>query len=265
MRRTDPFQLALVGLTGLVAVYLLLLFFSPLPYLNLSLGTVAEILQDREVRFAIGLSLRTSFLSAALALAVGVPTGYFLARSHFPGKGLVDTLLDLPTGVSPVALGTVMLIFFSSPLGVELQRHFFPVVFSVPGIVLAQFTITLALATRLVKAVFDTVDPHYEVVARVLGESRWGAFRRVTLPMARPGILSAFFLAWARSLGEFGATVTLAGATKYKTETLPVAIYLNLASVRIEKAIVLTWFLLALSCAVLWLVRYLDRKWSVHP
>ncbi|MBC7293373.1 MAG: ABC transporter permease subunit, partial [Thermoleophilia bacterium] len=223
-----------------------------------------SILRDREVQFAVALSLETSLISAALALLVGVPVGYFLARTNFTGKTLVDAFLDVPTSISPVALGTLLLISLGTPAGQALQKYLFPIVFSVPGIVLAQFTIAVALTTRLAKAVFDTVDPHYELVARVLGESQWGAFRRVTLPMTRPGIVSAFFLAWARSLGEFGATVTLAGATKFKTETLPTAIYLNLASLQIDKALVLIWILLILSCVVLWAVRRLDRRRSVR-
>lgn len=258
IRRPDPFHIALAGLVALIVAYLGFLFFSPIPYLNPNI--LLDSLKDKEVRFAVELSLKTSFASASLAVLMGTPTAYFLARTNFWGKGLVDTLLDLPTVISPVALGALLLIFFHTPLGLWIQEYLFPVVFTVAGIIVAQTTIALSLVIRLVKAVFETIDPHFEIAARVLGESKWGAFRRVTLPLARPGIISAFILAWARALGEFGATVTLAGATKFKTETLPIAIYLNLASVRIEKAVVLIWIILILSSLVLFLVRYLYRR-----
>jgi molybdate transport system permease protein len=257
MRRVDTFSIAAAGILGIVIIYILLLFAAQIPYLNL--GVLLESLKDREILFAITLSLKTSIISAGLAVFLGTPIAYFLSRANFRGKSLIDTLLDLPTAISPVALGAVLLIFFNLPLGLWLQKYLIQVVFSVAGIIVAQTTITLALSIRLIKTVFDGIDPHYEVAARLLGESQQGAFWRVTLPMARPGILSAFILAWARALGEFGATVTLAGATKFKTETLPIAIYLNLASVKIEKAVVLIWILLLISCVVLLLVRYLNR------
>lgn len=258
MRKMDAFSAAAAGILGIVVAYILLLFAAQIPYLNLSL--LLESLRDRETWFAISLSLKTSIISALLAVLLGTPIAYYLSRTNFWGKTFVDTLLDLPTVISPVALGAILLIFFNLPPGAWIQKYLVQVVFSVAGIIVAQTTITLALAIRLIKAVFDAIDPRYEVAARLLGESKQGAFWRVTLPMARHGILSAFILAWARALGEFGATVTLAGATKFKTETLPIAIYLNLASVKIEKAVVLIWILLLISCLVLLLVRYLDKR-----
>ncbi|BAF59023.1 ABC-type sulfate transport system, permease component [Pelotomaculum thermopropionicum SI] len=260
--RIDPFNLTTAGILGVVVIYLLLLLFSQVPYLNHSV--LLESLRDEEIWFAVSLSLKTSVAASCLAVFLGTPVAYLLSRNDFPGKAFIDTLLDLPTILSPVALGAIMLIFFNQPPGLWIQENIGPVVFSAAGIVVAQTTITLAIAVRLIKAVFDAIDPYYEIAARVLGESRLGAFRRVTLPMARQGIISAFILAWARALGEFGATVTLAGATKYKTETLPIAIYLNLANVKIEKAVVTIWILLLMSYLVLLLVRYLNRKKGVY-
>lgn len=259
MKQKDVFNLATTGLLGIVLAYfLLLLFLAQTPYIRLDI--LLDSLRDREIQFALALSLKTSLVSASLAVILGTPVAYLLSRRRFPGKLLVDTVLDLPTGVSPVALGALLLIFFNQPVGLWIQQHLIPVVFTPAGIVVAQTTITLALAIRLIKAVFDSIDTHYELAARLLGETNGGAFWRVTLPMARPGILSAFILSWARALGEFGATVTLAGATKFKTETLPIAIYLNLAGANIEKTVVLIWILLGVSFLVLLAVRYLDRE-----
>lgn len=258
MKKLNIFSAVQAGVLSIVVSYVLLVLAAPIGYFRTSL--LIDSLRDPEILFAVVLSLKTSTISAILSLLLGTPVAYFLSRTRFPGKGIVDTILDLPTAISPIAMGSVMLILFNLPMGQLFQRYFFPVVFTVNGIIVAQTTITLALTIRLIKTVFDGIDPSYEWTARLLGESKKGAFFRVTLPMARQGILSALILAWARALGEFGATVTLAGATKFKTETLPIAIYLNLASVRIEKAVVLTWILVAMSCIVSVTVRFFDRR-----
>jgi len=133
-------------------------------------------------------------------------------------------------------------------------------VFEVPGIVLVQFILALALEVRVLKAAFESMDPRLEDVARFLGCSPWGAFRRITLPLARPSILAALVLGWCRALGDFGATVTIAGAVRGKTETIPVAIYLNLASVRLGKAVALTLVLTLIALALLFIVRISLQK-----
>jgi molybdate transport system permease protein len=107
----------------------------------------------------------------------------------------------------------------------------------------------------VLKAAFEELDPRYEQVARFLGCTPWGAFRRVTLPMCRTSLLSAFVLGWARALGDIGATMTIAGSVRYKTETIPVAIYNNLASVRIGKALGLSLLMTFIALLVLVVVR----------
>lgn len=191
------------------------------------------------IRQALALSLGTATVAALLALAVGVPCAYALARHRFPGARAVDVLLDLPMVLSPVAVGVSWLLFFRSGAGQWVETHLLRFVFEVPGIVLAQFTVALAVVIRVLKAAFQEVDVRYEQVARFLGCTPWGAFRRVSLPLARRGLTAAFVLGWARALGEFGATVTLAGAVPGKTETVPVAIYLRLASVDVSGAVAL--------------------------
>jgi len=129
-------------------------------------------------------------------------------------------------------------------------------VFEVPGIILAQFFLALALSVRVLKASFEAVDVRCEQVARFLGCTPWQSFRKITLPIARRGVLAAFILSWARCLGDFGAAVTLAGAIKGKTETMPVSIYLNMASVNIDKAVALMLLTTLLALSVLLAVRF---------
>jgi molybdate transport system permease protein len=215
---------------------------------------------DPGIRHAVALSLVTATASAALALAVAVPAAYGLARYRFPGAAAVDLLLDIPVVLSPVAVGVSLLLLFRGGPGHWVEEHVLRFVFEVPGIVLAQLPAALALSVRVLKAAFQDVDVRYEQVARFLGCTPWGAFRKVTLPMARRGILAAFILAWARSVGEFGATVTLAGAVAGKTETIPVAIYLRMAGVDMEGAVSLMLVLSGLSLAVLLAVRLLGAR-----
>jgi molybdate transport system permease protein len=120
----------------------------------------------------------------------------------------------------------MLLLFFNTALGRQIEHWFGPFVFEVRGIVLAQFVVIVGLSLRLLKETFQAIDVEYENLARSLGCNQMQVFARVVLPMARRGLLAAFLLIWGRAIGEFGATVTLAGATTMKTETIPVAIFL---------------------------------------
>jgi molybdate transport system permease protein len=133
-------------------------------------------------------------------------------------------------------------------------------VFEVPGIVFAQFMLALALEIRVLKATFEAIDVRYEHVSRCFGYSAGATFLRVTLPLARPGLLAALVLGWARAVGDFGATVMVAGAVPGKTETVPVAVYLSLASLRLEQAVVLTLLLTLTATAALVVLRVLGRS-----
>ena len=212
------------------------------------------------VLYAAGLSALAATLAVVLAFPLALLGGYALSRLDFPGKKLVDTLLDLPLVVSPAALGAMLLIFFSHSLGEWLQTHTVNFVFAFWGVVLAQFVTIAGLATRSLKLAFDAVPPRAEAVARSLGANPWQAFRTVTLPMARRGLLVGILLAWAKALGEFGATITLAGTMSMRTETLPVAIYLRLASADLEGAAALILLLMTLGLLALWGIRRLATE-----
>lgn len=215
-----------------------------------------QALGEPSVRRAIGLSLATATPAALLALLLAIPCAYALARWRFPGHSLVDALLDIPVLLSPVALGFSLLLFFRTPWGRWLEEHTVRFVFAVPGILLAQFFLALALAVRVLKASFEDVPVRLEQVARFLGCTPWQAFWRVSLPLARPGLLAAFVLGWARALGDFGATVTLAGAIPGRTETIPISIYLNMDALRLDRAVALMLVLAAVALGVLLLSRW---------
>ena len=252
------FKLATVSALVILVVFFMVILLSLLPWLRT--GNIIGILTSREVLFAIGLSLATATAATIIALIVAVPAAYALSHSRFAGKDIVDTILDLPIVVSPIAMGAALLAFFNTSLGSAIQDHLMTFVFTVAGIVLAQFTIVSALAIRLLKATFDGIEPRYEHVARTLGYSQTKAFMKVTLPLAGRGLLAATALVWARAIGEFGATVTLAGATPLKTETMPIAIFLSLASANLEKTVVIIFVLIAIAVISLLAIRKLGRR-----
>jgi len=211
--------------------------------------------------FSIQLSLTAATLATFFAVIIGLPSAYALSRFDFKGKNIMDTFLEIPMIVSPIALGASFLVFFNTPLGELIQNKGILFVFEVPGIILAQFATIAGLTTRLMKASLDEISPRYEAVARSLGSSPWQAFYRVTLPLSFRGLLASVILAWAKAFGEFGATVTLAGAMPGKTETMPIAIFTALASANIEKAIVLILILMGFGLLTLYGVRLTGKRY----
>lgn len=223
-------------------------------------GRFWGLLGSKEILFAIRLSVFTATLATLAAVLLAVPAAYALSRYDFRGKSVVDTLLDLPIVLSPIALGAALMVFSNTGVGRFIEGSLVRFVFEVPGLVLAQFTVVVALATRLLKSTFDMIDPRYVSVGRVLGCTAFQAFRKVTLPLAKPGIVAAVILTWARAIGEYGASVTLAGATAMKTETLPIAIYLSFATADVEKAVAVILVLVGIAGAALLALRWVGGR-----
>lgn len=236
-------------LISLVSFFLILIFGL---FQQLKITSVQKQFALGEIFFAIKLTLLTATVSSAIALLFAIPIAYILSRHNFPLKNIVNSILYLPIVISPIALGAMLLIFFNTPVGKFFESHIFRVVFEVPAIILAQFIVIIGLAIALVKSVFDYINPEYELIARTLGASQPQTFFHILLPISKKGIISAFLLVWARAVGEFGAAVTLAGATTMKTETMPVAIFLSFASCDIYNAIILIFISLFIGIAVLY-------------
>ena len=256
MRNWFPF--VLFASTGLVVTMVVVILASQFFYTG-PLKPLRALL-EKDVQAAILLSLSTATMAATIGLVAAIPSAYFLARYRTWAKDIIDGILDVPIILSPIALGTALLLFFRTQPGRWIETNMIQFVFEIPGIVLAQFFLAFALSVRVLKTSFESIDVRLERVARFLGCSQWQAFREVTLPMARGGLIAAFILSWARAIGDFGASVTIAGAVKGKTETIPVSIYLNLASVKIDKAVALMIMIVALAVVVLVSIRILTRK-----
>jgi molybdate transport system permease protein len=218
-------------------------------------------LASPEIRYAIKLSLITCSLSGLLSLWVAVPTGYLLSRLRFPGRGLVDAILDIPIVLPPLIVGLSLLILFQTPPGRAVQRVM-PVTYAVPGVVLAQFAVACAFAVRAMRITFDQISPRSEQVAMTLGCSRGQAFWLVVLPEARRGMLTAFTLAWARALGEFGPILVFCGATRMRTEVLSTSVFLELSIGNLEAAVAVSLLMIIAAVGVLLVVRLLGSESS---
>jgi molybdate transport system permease protein len=178
--------------------------------------------------FPLWLSLRVAFVSTAVALGIGLALAYVLANWEFRGKEVLDAAVTLPLVLPPTVLGYYLLVLLAgnSPLG-KLWESVFgsPLVFTWKAAVVAALLHSLPLLVKSARAALETVDRRLERVARNLGASEWKLFWRVTLPLARRSILAAVALAFARSLGDFGVTLMVAGNIPGRTQTLAVAIY----------------------------------------
>lgn len=176
----------------------------------------------------VGFSLRMALASLLLVLPPGLALAWWLAKYHWPGKSILETLVTLPLVLPPVVTGLVLLELFGrhGPVGGWLHQAFgLDVVFTWRAVVLALAAMSLPLLVRAARTAFEEVDGKYEQLARTLGAGEWRVFFTITLPLARRGILAGILLAFARSLGEFGATIMVAGNIPGQTMTLPLAIY----------------------------------------
>ena len=225
---------------------------------RLPLTDLWQAINSRETLFALRLSLFSSITAAILALALGVPSGYLLARKRFFGKTLVDSLLDIPLVMPPLVAGVGLLLLLGQTFwGRHLAAWGIRVVFSPMGAVVAQTFIAAPIVIRSSKAAFEAVSPRFEQAAQTLGLRPFQLFLRITLPLARQGILSGTVLAWARAMGEFGATLMVAGATRMRTETLPIAVYLNISSGELGTALACAWMLMGSGFILLVILKWI--------
>jgi len=202
---------------------------------------------------ALRLSLTTAFTATAIALLIGIPLAWMLARTDVPGRSAVRALVILPMVLPPVVGGAALLFAFGRRGlfgGPVYDATGFLLPFSTWGVVAANTFVAMPFLVLTVESGLRASDPRYEDAAATLGASRWTIFRRVTLPHAAPSIIAGAVLCWARALGEFGATVTFAGNLQGRTQTMPLAVYLALESDR-DAAIAISLVLIVVSLAVL--------------
>jgi molybdate transport system permease protein len=217
-------------------------------------GHIGSVITSKTAVDALRLSIFASLASTALALCFGFPLAWLLARGRFPGKGLVRGLTTLPMVLPPVVGGIALLLaygrrgFIGEPLdnvtGISLP-------FTLPGVIVAESFVAMPFFVITLESGLRAVNRKLEDAARSLGAGRWTVFRRVTLPLVWPSLAAGMVLAWARALGEFGATITFAGNLPGVTQTMPLAIYISQSSGMTDEAIALSLILVVVSLAVM--------------
>ncbi|APH39257.1 ABC transporter permease [Methanohalophilus halophilus] len=236
----------------LLVLFIFALIFEIVTHSDIS-NLTANIVSP-EIRFSIKLSLLTAALSTLMCIFVAIPVSYALARYDFPLKTLINTILDMPLALPPIVSGLgLLLIFGTSTTGHYLANMGLKFVFTPAGIIIAQFTVNISLMIRILRSTFESINPRYEHVAQTLGCTPFQAFIKTTLPLAKNGIFAGSVITWAKGMGEFGAVLILAGATRMKTETLPIALYLNMSSGELDLAIAAATILICISGITLYL------------
>jgi len=217
--------------------FILLLIITDIFYVDKK--AIVTVLTSGFIRHALWMSIWTSFATTFIALLFAIPMGYSLSHFRFPGRTLVDAIVDLPIIFPPLVAGLTLLVFFSQTgLGRWIQDDIgIEFVFQPKGIVLCQFLVAASFAIRSAKTAFDDVDRRYENVALTLGCARWGSFRRVSLPLASNGIISGGVLTWARAFGLFGPLMIFVGSFRGRTEVLSTTIFLEQSVGNLEVAL----------------------------
>lgn len=216
------------------------------------------------VREAARLSLVTSLSATLLCVVTGLPVAYLLARHRFPGKTVVDTLIDLPMTLPPVVAGVALLLTFGRMglLGRYLEGAGMRVAFSTTAVVLAQTFMAAPFFVRTARAGFEAVPPTLEHAAMTLGRGRWSVFWSISVPLAAPALLAGTVLCWARALSEFGATMMFAGNLPGVSQTLPLAV-MSAMETDLSLAVSISCLSLLLAFLALLGVRVLGRAWRI--
>ncbi|MEM7474310.1 MAG: ABC transporter permease [Planctomycetota bacterium] len=262
-RKSDvAFFLVMGGLSACFILLVLLLIAADLMFTSPKEFKAA--LLRPEIQAAFRLTLLTCTVATILSLWVATPLGYLLSRFKFPGRWIVDTIVDIPIVLPPLVLGLSLLILFHLPIGGwELETWLREdlgmsgITYRWPAVVLAQFAVACAFAVRTMRVTFDQINPRAEDVARTLGCSRAQAFLLVALPQSWRGIITAGTIAWARALGEFGPILVFAGATRFKTEVLSTTVFLELSVGQLDAAVAVSLLMVIMAVVVLLFLRWM--------
>ena len=260
-RRPAPFLIGSLGLAGILVAFL------GLPILvligrSLADGALGAVLARPAVFDALALSLRTTAASVAIAVILGLPLAFILARRRFRGSALLETAIDLPIVLPPSVAGLGLLLVFGRRglLGESLDAAGLAIPFTTVAVVLAQSFVAIPLFVRSARAGIAAVDRDLEDAARVDGAGESAVARWITIPLALPAIGAGLVMAWARALGEFGATIMFAGNLTGRTQTLPLVVYSEFQGGDLDASIAAAAVLVIAAFAVLVAVRTL--RWG---
>ena len=219
----------------------------------------AAILTQPRILFALRMSVATSLTTLVLIMLTAIPVGYALSRYRVPGRSVANALIDMLIVMPPVVAGISLLAFFSFGIGAPIRQAIesaHMTLVSGIGIVMSQYIVAVSYCIRSAKSAFDGVDPSLEQVAQVLGCSEWQTFWRVSVPLARNGLIAGGVMAWARALGVFGPLMVFVG-TGPRVLVMPTTLWLELSIGNIETAVTIALVMLAMAGTALALVHRL--------
>jgi sulfate transport system permease protein len=258
-------------LRGTTLFYLGLMVVLPMAALVLEagrpgLGAFSAAVRDPYAWHALKLTFVTALVMVAVNALTGTATAWVLVRYEFPGRGLVNALIDLPFAVPTVVTGVMLVVLYgpSSVAGTILGRYGWGVIYHQPGIVLALLFVTYPFVIRSVQPVLMEMDRAEEEAAATLGAGAWTTFRRVTLPGLWPSILTGSALSFSRALGEFGSVVMVAGNQPLATKTAPLYVFGEIESGNRHAALVVSAVLLACSLLILIGINGAQRRWGAE-
>jgi ABC-type sulfate transport system permease component len=207
----------------------------------------------------------TASLATLFSMLIGVPVGYTLSRFNLPFHKVMKTVIDLPIMVPPAAIGLFLLgVFETAPIGTVTQFLGIRIDHALPGIIVAQCTVTVSFCIRLVMASFDTVEPRFEQVARSLGATLPHAFLRVSLPMAKNGLMASVIIVWARAAAEWESLMIFIGGIQGRSDVMPFAVYLDFTAGKLGWALTTSLLCIAVSVVSMAAVHYIGgakRVW----
>jgi molybdate transport system permease protein len=229
--------------------------------LKITLEEFVSAILKPDVKSAIFLSLITATTATVIIVLIGTPLAFLNARVSYPCRNFVETLIDLPIVLPPSVAGLALLVLLGRRglIGSYLNDIGIAIIFTTLAVIIAQVFVAGPLYIRQAKSAFAMVDPVYESAARTLGASPLKTFLKITVPLARTGLLSGVILSFARAIGEFGATIMVAGNLPGKTQTMPLAIY-GLMQSDITASIALSIVLIGISCLILVLIRIISGR-----
>ncbi len=206
----------------------------------------------------VWISLKTTFTATFITFFIGIAVAYLMVNYNGKLRNILDTILTLPLVLPPTVAGFFLLLIFgvNSSIGKLLSKLGISIIFSWPATVIAAAVVSFPLMYKTTKAAFEQIDRNIVSAARTLGVSEWKVFWKVVLPLAWPGIGAATVLSFARALGEFGATLMIAGNIPNKTETIPIAIYFAAENGEMDKALMWVLLIVAISTIVILLMNY---------
>jgi NifC-like ABC-type porter/molybdate ABC transporter, permease protein len=230
-------------------------------FIKADLSSMDAVFNNSVVRDALWLSMTTTLISTAIIILIGTPIAYVTARYRYPGKEIIDSVIDLPVVMPPAVAGIALLMAYGR-LGVAGQYfNMFGITFAftTTAVIMAQLFVASPFYIRQARTSFEDVDRAYEHAARTLGASPVRTFFSVTVPIALNGLVTGAILSWARALGEFGATIMFAGNFQGRTQTMPLAIYMAM-NIDLNAALILSIILVIISFVVIVAIKMLTSR-----